>query len=397
MNVIGLMSGTSADGVDAALVEIQGQGLDLSVRLVAFVERPYPSALQRRILAAGTDGRVTDICHLNVVLGEWFAKAALQVTAAAGLTPQDVEAIGSHGQTVHHRPNQVREPGIGLVRSTLQLGEPAVLAERTGITTVADFRPRDMAAGGQGAPLAPYAHYVLFRHQERARLIVNLGGISNVTYIPAKGGLEAIRAFDTGPGNMLLDSLVSHRSKGRQTFDRDGRLAAKGRADHALLRKLLAHSYFRKPPPKSTGRELFGAAYAAQLFAEQRRRRLSFEDLLATGALLTAKAVHMADRWLPGPVDEVLVGGGGAKNRAIMSALADVFAPVPIRPFEAAGWNSKAFEAVAFALLAYQTLQGQPGNVPAVTGAHRSVILGSITPAGSSVRAERVARGPDVG
>ena len=392
------MSGTSADGVDAALVEIHGRGLDLSVRQRAFVELPYPSKLQRRILDACTKGAVAEICHLNVLLGEWFAKAALKAIESAGLIPKDIQAIGSHGQTLHHLPAPVREPGVGPIRSTLQIGEPAVIAERTGITTVANFRSRDMAAGGQGAPLAPYAHYLLLRHPDRSRLVVNVGGISNVTYLPAKGGLECLRAFDTGPGNMVLDGLIHRFSKGRQTFDRDGRLALKGRPHQPLLRRLLTHPYFRKAPPKSTGRELFGPLYVAKLLAEQRRRRLSPEDLLATGALLTAKAVQAAGRWIEGTIDEVIVGGGGAKNRAIMSYLAQVFAPVPVRIFEEAGWESKSFEAVAFALLAYQTLHGEPANIPAATGAGHPVILGTITPSGAPTRHPpgREARGAHV-
>lgn len=386
MKVIGLMSGTSADGVDAALVEIQGRGIDLSVRQLAFVELPYPPKLQRRILDAATNGTVAEICHLNVLLGEWFAKAALKVVESAGLTTKDVQAIGSHGQTLHHLPVPVRESGIGLIRSTLQIGEPTVIAERTGITTVANFRPRDMAAGGQGAPLAPYGHYLLLRHSDRSRLIVNVGGISNVTYLPAKGGLDRVLAFDTGPGNMVLDGLIRHRSNERQTYDRDGRMALKGQACQPLLRHLLNHPYFRKSPPKSTGREVFGPSYVATLLAEQRRRRLSFDDLLATGALLTAKAVHTAGRWVEGSIDEVIVGGGGAHNRAIMRDLAQVYAPVPVRTFEEAGWESKSFEAVTFALLAYQTLHGEPANVLAATGASHPVVLGSITPAGTPKR-----------
>jgi anhydro-N-acetylmuramic acid kinase len=399
MKVIGLMSGTSADGVDAALVEIHGRGLDLTVRPLAFVALSYPSKLQRRIVSACTKGTVAEICHLNVLLGEWFAKAALQAIKTAGLTPHDIDAIGSHGQTVHHLPNPVREPGVGPIRSTLQIGEPAVIAERTGITTVADFRPRDMAAGGQGAPLAPYAHYLLLRDPDRSRLVVNLGGISNVTYVPAKGGLEALCAFDTGPGNMALDGLMHHLSQGRQAYDRDGRLAARGHVSQALLRRLLAHPYFRKAPPKSTGRELFGTPFVDMLLKEQRRRRLSPEDLLATCALLTAKAVQTAGRWIEGTIDEVIVGGGGAKNRAIMAHMSQTFAPVPVQTFEEAGWESKAFEAIAFAVLAYQTLQGDPANVPAVTGARHPVILGAITPSGVPDRHLRVSdvKGSHVG
>ncbi|MBM4124471.1 MAG: anhydro-N-acetylmuramic acid kinase, partial [Nitrospira sp.] len=217
MRVIGLMSGTSGDGVDAALVSIRGTGLDLKVVPLAFVPTPYPAGLQQRVLDAALGGTVAEICHLNALLGEWFAKAARRVVMRAGLTLSDVHLIGSHGQTLHHLPKPRREPGVGPIRSTLQIAEPAIIAERTGITTVADFRPRDLAAGGQGAPLAPYVHYLLFKHRRRSRLIVNLGGISNVTYLPAWGALPSLRAFDTGPGNMVLDALVSRLTKGTQS------------------------------------------------------------------------------------------------------------------------------------------------------------------------------------
>jgi anhydro-N-acetylmuramic acid kinase len=380
MNVIGLMSGTSGDGVDAALVTIRGRGGALRVAPLAFATYPYPAALRARLLVASLRGTVAEICHLNAVLGELFAKAALRVIAAARLRPGDVALIGSHGQTLHHLPQAVREPGVGPIRSTLQIGEPAVIAERTGITTVAQFRPRDLAAGGQGAPLAPYAHHLLFRDARRSRLIVNLGGISNVTYLPASRGGEALLAFDTGPGNMVLDGLVQRLTKGRRTMDRGGRLAAAGKVDPQLLAELLAHPFLRRRPPKSTGREEFGEPVLARVLRAGQRRRLPGADLLATCTLFTALAVAGGCRWLPGPVDEVIVGGGGVRNRTLMAQLATVFDPTPVRTFDEAGWDSKAFEAIAFAVLAYQTLHGETANVPAATGARRPVVLGAIIP-----------------
>jgi anhydro-N-acetylmuramic acid kinase len=380
MNVIGLMSGTSGDGVDAALVRIAGRGHALRVTPLAFVSTPYPPALQRRVLAAALKGTVGEICHLNVVLGEWFAKAARRVMAAADLQPHEVHLIGSHGQTVHHLPKPVREPGIGAVTSTLQIGEPAVIAERTGIPTVANFRSRDMAVGGQGAPLAPYVHFLLFRDARRSRLIVNLGGISNVTYLAAGADLAAVRAFDTGPGNMLLDAIVHHLTQGRHTMDRNGRMAAQGRVDAALLRDLLAHPFLKRRPPKSTGREEFGESMLSRVLLAARQRTLTAANLLATCARFTALAVGGARRWLPGPVDEVIVGGGGTRNHTLMAELSAAFAPAPVRTFEAAGWDSKAFEAIAFAVLSYQTVHGQAANIPAVTGARKPVVLGSIVP-----------------
>ncbi|MBM4122436.1 MAG: anhydro-N-acetylmuramic acid kinase [Nitrospira sp.] len=376
------MSGTSGDGVDAALVSIRGTGLNLTVTQRAFCPTPYPASLRRQVLAVSTKGTVAEVCHLNAVLGEWFAKAAMNVLARARLRPSDVHLIGSHGQTVHHLPKPIRVPGVGPIRSTLQIGEPAVIAERTGITTVADFRPRDVAAGGDGAPLTPYVHYLLLRAGRRSRLVVNLGGISNVTYLPAGGGLSDVRAFDTGPGNMVLDALVSRMTGGQQSMDRGGRMAARGRVDVRLLRQLLAHPFFHQRPPKSTGREEFGEAFLARLQATGRRRKLRPEDLLATCSLVTAMSIGMARRWLKGNIDEVVVGGGGTNNRTLMRNLAAVFDPTPVRTFDEVGWDSKAFEAVAFAVLAYQTLKGEATNVPAATGAAHPVVLGTIVPGG---------------
>jgi anhydro-N-acetylmuramic acid kinase len=382
MKVVGLMSGTSGDGVDAALVEITGRKRSLKAHTLAAQTLTYPRSLQQRILDASVSGTVADICHLNALLGEWFADAALQVIRQAKLRPSDVNLIGSHGQTVHHLPHGIQAQGVGAIRSTLQIAEPAVIAERTGITTIANFRPRDIAAGGQGAPLTPVAHALLLKHPRRARLIVNLGGISNVTYVPRGGGEETVLAFDTGPANIVLDGLVTQLTNGRCVMDRDGKLAMKGKVNTRLLGKLLAHPFLSKRPPKSTGREEFGPSLVDELIAMQTQQKLSFEDLLATCSMWTAKAVGTSRRWIKGHVDEVVVGGGGVRNRAIMTHLSSVFAPVPVTTFDALGWDSKSFEAVAFALLAYQTATGQWGNIPSVTGATHPVLLGTIVPAG---------------
>lgn len=382
MNIVGLMSGTSGDGVDAALVEISGRKRSLTARTIAAQTLPYPRTLQQRILTASVSGTVTDICFLNALLGEWFADAALQVIRLAKLRPGDVDLIGSHGQTVHHLPHGIQAPGIGAIRSTLQIAEPAVIAERTGITTIANFRARDVAAGGQGAPLTPMAHALLFKHRRRARLIVNLGGISNVTYIPRGGNLDKVMAFDTGPANIVLDSLVSRLTGGRVMMDRDGKLAQKGTVDSRLLAKLLAHPFLSMRPPKSTGREAFGPALIDELLTLQQQLGLTTEDLLATCSMWTAKAVRTALRWIKDDVDEVIVAGGGIRNRAIMGHLSTVFGPTPVTTLDALGWDGKAFEAVAFALLAYQTATGQWGNIPTVTGAKHPVLLGTIVPGG---------------
>jgi anhydro-N-acetylmuramic acid kinase len=380
MKVVGLMSGTSADAVDAVLVNIVRRGRTPRITTLAFASLPYPRSLQQRIRELSLDGHVGDICHMNVYLGELFAKAALLVIQKAGHRPADIDLIGSHGQTIHHLPKGKREPGIGLVRSTLQIGEPAVIAERTGIITVANFRPRDMAAGGEGAPLVPYAHAVAFGHAKRGRLVVNIGGISNVTYLPAGGGVAELRAFDTGPGNMVLDAIVREVTKGKRTYDAAGRLARRGTVDRRLLRDLMAHPFIARCPPKSTGREEFGAPFVRRLLATQRRIRLSTEDLLATCAMWTAEAIGSSRRWLAGDIHDVIVGGGGVYNRAVMGSLRQVFEPTPVSTFDDCGWDSKAFEATAFALLAHDTYHGQCANVPQVTGARHPVLLGSVVP-----------------
>ena len=377
MTVIGLMSGTSGDGVDAAVVEISGKGHALNVKPVAFRTFPYPHSLRDRLMNAVSRGTVAEVCLLNALLGEWFARAALRIIKASGRKPSEVDLVGSHGHTIYHRPMPAAERGIGRVRSTLQIAEPSIIAERTGITTVADFRPRDMAAGGQGAPLAPYAHYVLFRHARRSRLIVNLGGIGNVTYLPAGAGLDRVRAFDTGPGNMVLDALMRRLSGGRQSMDRGGRLAAKGTVDPRVLKKWLAHPFLRQSPPKSTGREEFGEAFLRRALPGKLPTHRG-NDLLATASLFTAVTVGAARRWLPGAVHEVIVGGGGARNRTLLSDLAAVFDPASVKRFDDLGWDSKAFEAIAFAILAYQTLRRVCTNVPAATGASHPVLLGKI-------------------
>ncbi len=383
MKVVGLMSGTSADGIDAALVSIVRRGGRPKITPIAFASSPYPRALQQRLVDLSLHGDVAEICHMNTYLGELFAKAALKVIRAAKHQPADIHAIGSHGQTIHHLPNGRREPGLGLIRSTLQIGEPAVIAERTGITTVANFRPRDMAAGGEGAPLVPYAHAVAFSHARRARLVVNIGGISNVTYLPAGGGLADVRAFDTGPGNMVLDAIVQDATQGTRAYDAGGRWARKGTIHRPLLTELMAHPFLARRPPKSTGREEFGAPFVRRLRDKQKRARLSMEDLLATCAAWTAEAIGSARRWVPGKIDDVIIGGGGVSNRAIMASLRTVFAPAPVLSFDECGWSSKAFEATAFALLAHDLLQGHCTNVPQVTGARRPVLLGSIVPGGA--------------
>ncbi|TAL11132.1 MAG: anhydro-N-acetylmuramic acid kinase [Nitrospirae bacterium] len=384
MKVIGLMSGTSADGVDAVLVDIGGTGHNLKVRLLAHRTFPYPAEFRVRLLGAMTNGTVADACHLNVVLGEWFAKAALKLLKAARVPAGRVALIGSHGQTLHHLPGPRREPGLGSVRSTLQLGEPAVIAERTGITTVAGFRTRDMAVGGEGAPLTPYLHYLLFHQASRSRVVVNIGGISNLTYLPARGGLGAVRAFDTGPGNMLIDGVMRHVTADRRTFDRGGRLARAGTPSESLLGTLLEHPFLRRRPPKSTGREEFGERFVGYFLRQGKLLGLSDADLAATATAYTARTIAGARTFLPGRVDEVLVCGGGAQNAALMGMLQTAWKSATVQPVETTGWDGRALEAVAFAVFAYQHVKGVPCNLPNVTGAKRAVVLGMMTPGATS-------------
>lgn len=394
MKVVGLMSGTSADAVDAALVDIARRGRTLRISPMAFVSLSYSRSLQQRIVDLSLHGHVAEICHMNVYLGELFAKAALRVIHKAKYLPTDIDLIGSHGQTIHHLPEGIREPGVGMVRSTLQIGEPSVIAERTGIRTIANFRPRDMAAGGEGAPLVPYAHLMAFGHVRRARLVVNIGGISNVTYLPLGGGIANLQAFDTGPGNMVMDALVREASRGKHRYDAGGRLALQGTVSRRLLAELMAHPFLTRCPPKSTGREEFGAPFVRQLLTKQRKSHVTTEDLLATCAAWTAETIGTARRWVADDIDDVIVGGGGVYNRAVMCHLKRVFAPTPVSTFDDHGWNSKAFEATAFALLAHDTYHGQCTNVPQVTGARHPVLLGVLAEGlpGAQMKGLRVAR-----
>ncbi|MFP4057977.1 MAG: anhydro-N-acetylmuramic acid kinase [Candidatus Brocadiia bacterium] len=380
--VIGLMSGTSRDGVDAALVALSGGGPSLRAELLAFRCEAYSPAV-RRLLGevCSTPGATADkVCRASFLLGELFAQAALAVAREAGVAMSRVGLIGSHGQTVQHLPEPTRVAGRRIA-GTLQIGEPAVVAERTGVTTVADFRPRDMACGGQGAPLVPLVDYLLYRHALQGRLVLNLGGIANVTHLPPGCTPEEVLAFDTGPGNMVLDGLSRALSGGRRALDRHGAAAARGRVDAARLRRWLRHPYFRKQPPKSTGRETFGEVFVRRLLDDAGGSTEA--DLLATATALTAETVHQAyQRWLRprGPVDEVLASGGGCHNRTLMRLLAERFRPVPVRTTDDFGIPADAKEAVAFAILARETVHGRPGNLPGATGASRPAVLGTIVP-----------------
>ena len=379
LRVAGLMSGTSADGVDAAIVDIERQ----KVRLLAFHTVRYSPALRAKVLelCRPQSARLDDICHYNFVLGEVFAEALIDLCRKSRMALSSIDLIGSHGQTIYHSPRP-RRRGKNIIRSTLQIAEPSVIAERTGITTVADFRPRDMAAGGQGAPLVPYADYILFRNSRRRRAIQNIGGIANVTFLPAACRHADIIAFDTGPGNMVIDRVVSLVTAGSQQYDRKGRLAAQGTVDTTLLKRLLRHPYFKRQPPKTTGREEFGFQYADRLAILASQRGLKPPDTVATATALTAVTIAQAYRsFLPKMPDEIILCGGGAHNLTLLGMLQQQLEGVKILPMDDFEISIDAKEAVSFAILAYATIKGLPGNVPGATGAGRSVVLGKIVPA----------------
>ena len=373
---IGLMSGTSADSIDAACVRFAGAPPRLDWELLSFITLPMTAELRQEIFAAfrPETGTVDKLCQLNFTLGEWFAKASLEAVKAANLTPAQVDFIGSHGQTVWHIPPNSGEG----VASTLQLGNPAVIAERTGITVVSDFRSRDMAAGGQGAPLVPFVDNLLLSHPTLSRAVQHIGGIGNVTWLPAGGAGEAF-GFDTGPGNMLLDRAAEVLTQGQMHCDMDGKMAFAGKIQENFLQKWMSEEpYFTRKPPKSTGRELFGVQRCDVYLKEM--AGLPKEDILATLTAFTARSTAEAYKnFLPALPDEVLLCGGGARNPAIAAMLQKELPTSRIGRTEDAGLPGDSKEAVAFAVLGYETMNRRPGNLPAATGAKGPVILGSIT------------------
>ena len=385
--VVGLMSGTSVDAIDAALVRI-GPGAvpeRRRIELVAQRETPFDPALRAAIfdLFPPNTGTIPRLAQLDVLLGEAFAAATLALLAEAGVAPEAVDLIGSHGQTVYHAPHPEASGGdLPAMPVTVQIGSGAVLAARTGITTVYDFRSADLALGGEGAPLVPYVDYLLLGDGE-SLAIQNIGGIGNVTILRRDQGVSGLSAFDTGPGNMLIDALAHRTSGGRQTFDRDGALAAQGAVSEALLDDALEDPFFARRPPKSTGREEFGGRYAAEFAAKGRSLGLADADLLATATALTARSIADAYRRFVLPtvaLDAVLLCGGGARNPTLRRMLAAELAPLPVGTTEERGIPSDAKEAIAFAVLAYETAHGRPGTLPATTGVSRPAILGAIVP-----------------
>jgi anhydro-N-acetylmuramic acid kinase len=374
----GLMSGTSLDGVDAIVLDIRGgDPFRIEWSVAAFGSVPYEAAERARIRDAIESGGVRDLALLDRDLAEWFVRALTEVLADAGLAASDLVAVGSHGQTVWHEPPGAEGPG-----TTLQLGDAATIAEALAVPVVSDLRSADVAAGGHGAPLVPWGDWVLLRRPDTGRALQNLGGMGNVTFLPADGSRDGVLGFDTGPGVALIDRTAALASEGRDAWDRDGVRAARGRVDEPLLARLADDPFFRTPPPRSTGRERFGDALVATLVADVHPSRSSdWDDLLATLTRFTAWSVADAyRRFLPmGRVDEVVLTGGGARNPSLVTAIAEALAPMPVRTgAEALGIDPDAREAAAFALLAWARLNGIAGNVPAVTGAAGLRVLGAL-------------------
>ena len=383
--VVGMMSGTSVDGVDAALVEIGGSDSRPEVRLLAFENKPYPARVREKIftLFRPETATVDKVGYMNFLLGELYARSALSVIEKAGLKPGDVDLIGSHGQTIWHEPRPCGEDGFP-IRYTVQIGEGAVIAQRTGILTVSDFRVADMAAGGQGAPLVPFSEYLLYRREDAAILLQNIGGIGNMTVLPAGARPEEVYAFDTGPGNMIIDAVVSALTGGRDTYDAGGARGARGRVCQELLELLQRDEYYTQPLPKTTGREHFGVQYTGEILAWQKAHGLSDDDLVATVTDLTAWSISAAYERYVLPkyrAAELVVGGGGSYNRTLMGFLKRRMAPHGVRVCvqEDLGWNSDAKEAVAFALLADRCVREQANTLPSVTGANAPVVMGKIS------------------
>ena len=370
--LVGLMSGTSLDGISAAVARFSDASDGrIDVELLAYTSRPYTSAERNRLSAALGGGTPAEYCRLNFDLGAWLADAAIQVMAEAGVAREDIVAIASHGQTIWHEPGH----------STWQWGEAAVIAERTGIDVISDFRVRDVAAGGQGAPLVPIADSMLFSSASDWRGLQNLGGIGNITIVPPHGQIEGVRAFDTGPGVAVIDGVV-RAVRQELPYDVDGKLASAGTPIMKIVKELMAHPYFSMDPPKSTGRELFNSDYVQKLISTARSLDATDEDIIATAVQLTAESIGDAyRRFIPEPISEVLVSGGGAKNPALFAAIEKSAAPVKVRHFDDVFFDGEAKEAVAFALLGYLHVTKRPGNVPSATGARGPRVLGKRTPA----------------
>ena len=379
------MSGTSLDGIDVAIVDITGSGFKAKINVLTSHSVPYPRRIREALLAMSNMSAFTgDISRLNFLLGELYAEALEETAERAEIPLNSIKLIGCHGQTIFHEGQGSQYMGKK-VSSTFQIGESSVISERTGIDVISNFRERDVAAGGYGAPLVPYLDYMLIRHRGRGRVAVNIGGIANLTAIPPNTSTDRVIAFDTGPGNMIIDQLVTRITAGKQTYDRDGAMAAAGEIDPKLLAKLLRDKYFRAKPPKTAGREQYGSEFVSRLLDTE----LSSEDLVATATALTAESIALAVRNFVLPdmrVDEIFVSGGGTHNPTLMGMLRKAMDPIPVKETTEVGLDVDSKEAIAFAVMAYETAHCRPSNVPMATGAKRSVVLGKVTQNGQPAR-----------
>lgn len=383
MRVLGMMSGTSADGIEVALARISGAPPSLSATFEAHHHARFPGRAREAILrvANGAGTTTAEISQLNFLLGEEFAAAAIAACKRWRLPLARISLIGSHGQTIFHQGVPAAFLGSQRVASTLQIGEPSVIAARTGIATIGDFRTADMAAGGQGAPLVPFVDYLLYRDTRRGRVALNIGGIANLTAIPRAAKPSEVFAFDTGPGNMIVDALAEHASHGRAHYDRDARIAMRGKIIPVLLDRLMQEPYLRKAPPKTAGREQFGRAYSAKLIAWGKQHRARPEDLVRTTTVFTSLSIADALRHFVFPragVDQLIVAGGGARNPFMMAQLAAVLPGIEILPSSRFGVPSEAKEAFAFAVLAYEAFHLRANNLPSATGAKRAAVMGKL-------------------
>jgi anhydro-N-acetylmuramic acid kinase len=383
MLVLGMMSGTSADGIDVALARIAGKPPKLSIKLEGHHHVHFSSVMRKAILRVAGAGVIGagEISQLNFALGEEFALAALAACKGWRVPMRRISLIGSHGQTIYHQGTPSSLAGHSRISSTLQIGEPSVIAERTGVTTIADFRPADMAAGGQGAPLVPFVDYLLYRHPKRNRVALNIGGIANVTVIPAGAKPKDVFGFDTGPGNMIVDALVEEFTHGRARYDKDSEMALRGWMLPKLLGEMMEHPYLHKEPPKTAGREQFGQAYAKRIIAWSKKHRAKPADVVRTATIFTSLSIGAAFQKFILPrtqVDELIVSGGGARNTLMMVYLAAILPGFSVVSSDHFGIPPESKEALAFAILAYESFYGRPNNLPSATGAHHPAVLGKL-------------------
>jgi len=381
--VLGMMSGTSADGIDTALVKISGAPPNLNINLLNHTQQSFPPQIRKEILRVAEQNPLTagEFSQLHARLGAIYAEAALRACKKFHVSPNKIDLIGNHGQTIFHQGQTTNFLGAKTA-STLQIGDGSYIANLTGITTVSDFRPADIALGGQGAPLVPFADYALYRHPQLGRVSLNIGGIANITVIPANAKPSDVFAFDSGPGNMLIDALVRHFTHRRQRYDKNAGLARKGHLHRQLLAQLLRDPYFRLRPPKSTGREYFGAHYVKNLLSLARRHSVKLNDLLHTTTVLTAASIADAlNRFVLGKhkITQLIVSGGGAQNPLLMTQLSALLPKLQTTPSSVLDIPTDAKEALAFAILAYETLHRRTSNLPSATGARHPAILGRIS------------------